>query len=98
MPWLLVNFFSVARAMNFKSTLVWYLRNSLHNSIVIPGNPGSQFGVARRGIQEFQRLWIPASAGMTAKNVTNNLTDFWITTLNCAVICLGQSGLLIGSS
>jgi hypothetical protein len=40
------------------------------NSNVIPGNPGSQSGVARPGIQEFQRLWIPASAGMTAKNVT----------------------------
>jgi hypothetical protein len=27
-----------------------------------------------RRLKEFQRLWIPASAGMTAKNVTNNLT------------------------
>jgi hypothetical protein len=32
---------------------VWCLRSSLHNSIVIPGNPGSQSGVARPGIHPF---------------------------------------------
>ena len=37
--------------------------------------------LARPANQEFQRLWIPASAGMTAKNVTNNLPNFWVRTL-----------------
>jgi hypothetical protein len=46
--------------------------NFVTHRLVIPGNPGSQSGVARPGIQEFKAVWIPAFAGMTEKTPTWN--------------------------
>src|ERR671923_2487098 len=40
----------------FLQVLVSWKQSSQHNLIVIPGNPGSKSGVARPGIQEFERL------------------------------------------
>src|SRR4029453_9471333 len=37
--------------------------------------------LARPGIQEFQKRWIPASAGMTGKKVVNNSTHCSVRTL-----------------
>jgi hypothetical protein len=61
--------------------LVWRLRSSQHNSIVIPGNPGEGRGPR---IQDFQGFWIPAFAGMTTKRPTTCSANFRGRTLDHA--------------
>ena len=47
----------------FAKTLASYLKCTVRNSNVIPGDPGE--GRGRPGIQEGMGSWIPACAGMT---------------------------------
>jgi hypothetical protein len=79
----------------FAYRLVSCSRNPLINSDVIPANPGSQSGVARAGIQEFQRFWMPAFAGMTVRAVMNSLTNFGDRTLAVLSMRLAYAELLV---
>src|SRR5256885_17065552 len=58
-------------------TLVWWLRSSLNNSGVIPANPGSESGVARAGIQEFQRLLDTGLRRYDGEDLNDLFNELW---------------------
>src|SRR6266571_5773273 len=58
-------------------TLVWWLRSSLNNSGVIPANPGSESGVARAGIQEFQRLLDTGFRRYDGEDLNDLFNELW---------------------
>src|SRR5947208_10262087 len=58
-------------------SLVWWLRSSLNNSGVIPANPGSESGVARAGIQEFQRLLDTGLRRYDGEDLNDLFNELW---------------------
>src|SRR5207249_1980710 len=58
-------------------SLVWCLRSSLNNSGVIPANPGSQSGVARAGIQEFERLLDTGFRRYDGEDLNDLFNELW---------------------
>jgi len=64
-------------------TLVWWLRSSLNNSGVIPANPGSESGVARAGIQEFQRLLDTGFRRYDGEDLNDLFNELWFQDTRC---------------
>src|SRR5947208_5746501 len=58
-------------------SLVWWLRSSLNNSGVIPANPGSKSGVARAGIQEFQRVLDTGFRRYDGEDLNDLFNEVW---------------------
>src|SRR6266568_1394123 len=73
-------------------TLVWWLRSSLNNSGVIPANPGSESGVARAGIQEFERLLDTGFRRYDGEDLNDSFNELWFRTLGIAPFPAGQVG------
>src|SRR5438093_2795017 len=63
-------------------TLVWWLRSSLNNSDVIPANPGSESGIARAGIQEFQRLLDTGFRRYDGEDLNDLFNELWFQDTN----------------
>src|SRR6266705_1007975 len=77
-------------------TLVWWLRSSLNNSGVIPANPGSESGVARAGIQEFQRLLDTGFRRYDGEELNDLFNELWVQDTSLREGDLWQTMNLVG--